>query len=354
MQTRRTAFRRLPTSLRWLLSAVALISVVAVAYVTYEAATLNSAWASISRVPLTPVDPGGGGTNDIGEVTSPAPPSIPETGQETGILERAGKPPAVVALVGTDSRAGLSDLSDFGEFTGQRADVIMLAIRDGDRATLLSVPRDLYVKDACHGGSHRIGEAYTRCGDRPPLANLVAELEKVMGIEIQHAAGVDLSGFQAIVDALGGYEICTDHALRDRKSGLELSAGCTVADGETTLAWLRSRHTERQVDGRWEQSPGVSDLTRNERQRTFLLDMFDRLTQRSHPAEVLDALRAAAPYVTVDDALSMTDAAAWVWQLRRTRVDTAEIPVSSQSTADGAEVLVPANDMERLVTGLNG
>lgn len=402
---RRTSTRRLPTALRRFLEVLAFVSILGLAYVTYEAAALNSTWGSIERVPLNTTQPDGGqpdrpsdgvpvpaspetteppkvegerrapGAHDTSAGSVPAttqPVSTPEpatppaghsdtgpsarstttTAGGTSIVQQAEDAPAAVALIGTDSRSGLSDLGDFGDFAGQRADVIMLALRSGDEVTLLSVPRDLYVEDTCRHGHHRIGDAYAGCGDRPGLTHLVAELEHVTRTDIQHAAAVDLAGFPAVVDALGGYEICTEHDLRDAKSGLDLAAGCRMADGETTLAWLRSRHTERHVDGGWEPVPGVSDLTRNERQRSFLLDMFERLRRRSGPGAILDGLRTAAPHLTIDDQLSMADAAAWVWRLRGADVETGEIPVRNRATAGGAAVLVPTTDVAQLVDDL--
>lgn len=397
MPRRRTLNRRLPGALRWSLLTLALVVAVAAAFVLYEAATLGSTWNSMERVSLDAPDqvqasesipsyesvgdgnargpsPGHPGletqdptlpppTSPTTERSRPQPPveaesepsstntsatrttshttTSTEPGRTTTILAQAGDPPSVMALIGSDSRSGLEDLDGFGDFEGQRADVIMLAIRSDDDPTLLSVPRDLYVMDSCRGGRHRIGEAYAGCGERHGLANVVRELEEVTGLPIEHAAAVDLAGFQSVVDLLGGYEVCNEHALRDSKSGLRLDPGCQTADGKTTLAWLRSRHTEERIDGDWAPVDGMSDLARNERQREFLVDLFERLGRRSSPQDILDALRSAAPYLTIDDRLSMTDAAAWIWEFRDARVNTHEIPVRTETTPGGSEVLIP-------------
>jgi LCP family protein required for cell wall assembly len=174
---------------------------------------------------------------------------------------------------------------------------------------------------------------------------VVRELESLTGLEVAHAAAVDLAGFQTIVDALGGYEICTDHPLRDSKSGLSLPAGCTDADGATTLAWIRSRRTQQEVDGRWQTVPAVSDLTRNERQRIFMVDMFERIAADSDPRTILGVLREAAPHLTVDDGLSLREAAVWAWRFRGADVQTADIPVADHRTSAGAAVLVPTVDI---------
>lgn len=282
--------------------------------------------------------------------TSSPSPTTAETGSDRIIS--AGDAPSVVALVGTDSRSGLDDLSGFGKFPGERADVIVLAIRQSDDITLLSIPRDLHVEDVCAGGRHRIGNAYTRCGERSRLGNLILELERLVGLPIEHAAAVDLAGFQEVVDALGGYEICIDHPLRDTRSGLRLEAGCTTADGGTTLEWLRSRHTERLRDGRWDPVPGVSDLTRNRRQRSFLVDVFDRLAHRSGPVAVQEALRSVAPYLTIDDELSLAEVAGWIWRFRSADIETDTVPVTERTTSDGAAVLEPEVRVAEFVADL--
>lgn len=257
-----------------------------------------------------------------------------------------------MALVGSDSRADLEETDDFGDFPGKRADVIMVAIRSGEDLSLLSVPRDLYVPDSCAGGKHRISDALTACAGRSSLANLIAELESLTDLEVQHAIAVDLAGFVEVIDGLGGYEICTDHPLRDSKSGLHLDEGCTMADGETTLQWLRSRHTERNRDGHWEKVPGVSDLTRNERQRQFLVDILHQHARVTNPAGIANTIEDVAPHLTIDDELMLTDLAAWIWDFRNADIETAEIPVEGTTTSSGAQVLVPTVDVEEFVQDL--
>jgi LCP family protein required for cell wall assembly len=339
-------------------------------YAIFEAISLAASWASVERVSIEAVPPGPRGGREstpLQPTTTPAPRSTGSTsGQVTttslvpnttatsdpGLLERAEAPPSVMLLVGSDSRVGLEDTGDFGDFRGQRADVIVLAMRDGEQIGLLSVPRDLYVEDLCDGGRHRISAAFSGCGETNGLAHLVRELENVTDLHIEHAAAVDLAGFQNVIDQLGGYEICTEYHLRDVKSGLDLDAGCTVADGETTLQWLRSRRTERLVDGLWEDVPAVSDLTRNQRQRELLVDLLHRQARRSDPGVVLSAIKSVAPHLRIDDRLSLGDAAAWLWDFRSAEVETVEIPVTSQVTPGGSHVLVPSVDVARFASGI--
>ena len=329
--------------MRVILGALAVIAVVAVGYGLAAAGSLATAWGSVDRVSIDEMPVG---KDDVSAMAG-------SPDDEGSAALRASKvPPTVVALVGTDSRSGLDDLGDFGNFETANADVILLAVRTGEEWTLLSIPRDLYVDDLCDGGLHKIGEAYQGCEDISGLSMVVAELERATGLDIAHAAAVDLAGFQQVVDILGGYELCSDVPLRDSKSGLDIGAGCTLADGEQTLQWLRSRHTQEQVDGVWRTADSVSDLTRNQRQRQFLLDMFERVTDGASPDTMLDLVNDVAPFVTIDDRLALTDVAAWGWELRSTGLDTAEIPVEFAATPEGASVLVPTVDVRQFIDDL--
>lgn len=343
---------RMKMTKRRLVGVLAVLLVALVGYGLYQAVRLEAAWASVDRVSLAAsVDPQLGSISAAATTTTTSAPTAASSAPQ--VLEPTSPPPSVTLLVGSDSRARLDDTTNFGHFSGERADVIVLAIRNGDRIHLISVPRDLYVQDTCRGGHHRINDAFGGCGDTNGLAQLVAELDNVTGLDIEHAVVVDLAGFQDIVDELGGYQICTEYPLRDSKSGLDLQAGCTQADGQVTLQWLRSRHTQQLVDGSWRPVPGVSDLTRNAREREFLVDLLHRQSQVRDPRSILNTVESIAPYLTIDDQLSLQDAAAWLWDFRNATVKTDEIPVAETTTSTGADVLVPTVDIADFVATIS-
>jgi LCP family protein required for cell wall assembly len=255
-------------------------------------------------------------------------------------------------MVGSDSRANLEDLSGFGDFSGARADVIMLLIRPRDKGNpaLVSLPRDLWVSTPC--GRERINETLQGCNGMNGESTLVSTVESLTGWGVDHITLVDLAGFQKVVDDLGGYEICLDKPVRDRKADLSLPAGCQTLDGADALAWLRSRHTEeQQADGSWKLMSGVSDLTRNTRQRQFLIEMMGKLSHFTDPKEALSAAQSIAPYVTVDNDLSLTQAVSLAWTMRGlgSSIKEIEIPVSDYVTQAGADVLVPEADIESMI-----
>ena len=310
-----------------------------------------STWGEVNRVSID--RPASAGVEAAPE---PEGQSEPETDPETGITI----PPSsggldVFLLVGSDSRDALEDLEGFGEFVGERADVVMVMIRprDGSTAAVLSLPRDLLVKDVCGGLDHRLNDALEGCGDSMNGATaLTLSVESVLGITVDHFALVDLAGFQGVVDAIGGYQICLDREVRDQKANLELPAGCTLASGEQTLAWMRSRNTQELTDSGWRIVPGVNDLTRNERQRVFMVSMLSRLSDFGSPQDIAAVAQAVAPNVTVDDELTLVDAVGLAWTMRGLgtgSVNTLEVPVANFTTAWGADVLVATVDVSEIV-----
>ena len=113
-------------------------------------------------------------------------------------------------LVGTDAREGLTPaqqkaLATGGDLGGARTDTIMLVHvpKSGD-ATLVSIPRDLYVQIPGQGG-HKINAAYflgstSGAGDAGGAQLLVQTLEQAAGLRIDHYAEIGFDGFAEAVD----------------------------------------------------------------------------------------------------------------------------------------------------------
>ena len=58
---------------------------------------------------------------------------------------------------------------------------------------------------------------------------------------------VGFAGFGAIVDALGGVQMCPAEPINDPLAGIDLPAGCQTLDGPQALGYVRSRATARQI-----------------------------------------------------------------------------------------------------------
>lgn len=322
---------------------VLLIGIGVTAYIAF------STWGQVTRVSIERPDESDPGESDSGDEDSD------ESDQDETEPDPAPDTEGtdVFLLVGSDSREQLTEITGFGAFEGRRADVVMVVIRSRGEAAILSLPRDLWVESACDGEETRLNEELEGCGDAlngPTLLTLT--VERVIGEKIDHFALVDLAGFQDSVDAIGGYEICLERPVRDRRANLELPEGCTMASGEQTLAWLRSRQTQELTSQGWRTMPGVNDLARNERQRDFLIDMMGSLSDFSSPQALSGTARAVAPFVTVDSELSLVSAVDLAWTLRgigEGDVVELEIPVYDHITDSGAAVLLPSQPVQEIV-----
>jgi len=333
---------------RRILLVVAVAVVLLVGAGAYLAA---STWGDVQRVTIDPpldfnpdtgADEDSGGTDDVDPEIN-----VPSSGDDD--LD-------VALIVGSDSRENVDDEGGFGDFEGHRADVVMVLIRprdDPDNAAIMSIPRDLWVDKICDEGQQRVNETLEGCGSMNGPTVLVETVEALIGVQVDHFAMVDLAGFQGAVDAIGGYEICLPRPVRDSRAHLALPAGCTRADGEQTLAWLRSRQTQELTEDGWRTVEGASDLLRNERQREFMVSMMSRVADFSNPSEIIGIAQAVAPFVTVDNGLSLMQAVGLATTLRgldEGSVVELEIDVVDHVTDFGAAVLLAVSDPAELVS----
>jgi LCP family protein required for cell wall assembly len=217
-----------------------------------------------------------------------------------------------ILVVGSDSRAGIEDLTFFGPAGGERGDVIMLVRLDAasGEARILSVPRDLWVEVPGHG-EDRINAAFTRGG--PSL--MVQTIRENLGIEVNHYVEIDFVGFIEMVNQLGGIEMTFAYPARDKNSGLSVDAGRQILDGEQALAFARSRRYEEYQDGRW---VGVndSDLGRAERQQQVVGAILSELKSPASIAEAGEIAGSMAENMTVDANLAAASIASLAWDFR--------------------------------------
>jgi LCP family protein required for cell wall assembly len=245
-------------------------------------------------------------------------------------------------VIGSDQRPQLG--------TSSRADVIVLLLipADGADPVMVSIPRDLYLPNPCAGGYTRINATLNGCASRgvsgPEL--LTVALEDFTGVQIDHFAAFDFEGFKAIIDRVGGVEICVANQVRDSKTDppLDLPAGCSRASGAMTLSWVRSRHTQELVDGAWRRMPGVNDLARNQRQQELLLQALARLKAFGSVTEFSNLVESLTNTFTIDAGLSLGEAIGIAWDLRSIDIDSIKrptIPVADYTTEFGQQVLRP-------------
>jgi LCP family protein required for cell wall assembly len=173
------------------------------------------------------------------------------------------------------------DGCEAGEY---RADTLML-IRAGSGAfRKLSIPRDSYAE--IPGQSpEKINAAFAFGG----AGDQIKAVEDFLNIEIDHVAIVDFTGFEDLIDAVGGVEVDVPHKLCADISGgagggqggvtLRLHKGENTLSGEKALAYARVREpVECPGPGKSEFSLGYNDFKRAQAQQRVINGIKDRLT----------------------------------------------------------------------------
>ena len=257
-------------------------------------------------------------------------------------------------IIGSDRRTANSSASR-GYVDGQRADVIILGIineKNSDQY-LLSIPRDLLVKNSCTKSIERINTTFSKndCGNS--AENLAANIQILTGLTVNHFASFNFEGFEDIIDSFGGIEICVDKTQREGFS-FELQKGCQTVEGSTALNWIVSRNTEvlvgeKLVDkngndiSEWKKMEGVSDLSRNDRQQYIILQLLDAIKDFRSLGELNTFITTLEDAFVIDKNLSINNAVNILWNFRETdlsNINKLSIPVDPYELDDGRQVLI--------------
>jgi LCP family protein required for cell wall assembly len=250
-------------------------------------------------------------------------------------------------LIGSDTRenadpgaADFGGIGDVNAVSGRRSDTIMILRQeeDGNGASIVSLPRDLWVTIAGTGEQNRINAAYSKGTDV-----LAATITEEFGIPIHHVVDIDFTGFKDLIDAAGGVELCFWYATRDKNTGLDQQPGCNQVDGLQALQYARSRYYEEFRDGKWRTDP-TSDLGRNKRQQDFLELAAESTIERlqSDPFMASRLIDAAAGTVRMDPDLDPVVAAGTLRKAFSNGLDKYQLPVTGVER-NGMAVLLLAD-----------
>jgi LCP family protein required for cell wall assembly len=221
--------------------------------------------------------------------------------------------------------------------------LVLHVANDGNR--MVSLPRDLRV-NIDGGGTGKLNGALARGG----VPSLIRTIRSDPGIPVHHYLEVDIAGFLDVVEAVGSIQIAFRSPACDPKSGLDIRAtGLVSLDPEQALAYVRSRtYTEFDADAavglscRQIRSSGLgttvgnSDFGRTERQRAFLLAVFDRVSSTRNPVTLLRVLNDLTGGLRVDEHMGMFDAFSLLRDLRGLNAAAMALPVSDQ----GADLIL--------------
>lgn len=253
--------------------------------------------------------------------------------------------PVNFLVIATDDRANLPEDWDegaFGDFTGRRTDVMMLAhMIPGERIQLLSLPRDLKVDIEGHG-TNRLNASYVVGG--PDL--LIKTVQQETGIPVHHFVEIDFGGFGRIVDSLGGVTFDYPAPARDNKSGFEVEAGTHTLDGEMAVAYARSRQYQIYENGSWG-SPRGGDIARTQRQQDIMVQLFNQVASPASAFNLPTFLPTFADNITADEGLSlglMTDLGRAALGLRSADIDRITLPVENHKGSDGRAYVIQTED----------
>lgn len=141
--------------------------------------------------------------------------------------------------------------------------LILLRIpKDGSKSYAVSIPRDTEVPipgyrtdkiNAAYGavkyltsqrlraaGEHDAGKIEQE-SDAAGRQALVASVQHLTGLAVDHYAEISLYGFYLLSQAIGGVPVCLLHATSDPSSGANFPAGSQTVSGGAALSFVRQR-----------------------------------------------------------------------------------------------------------------
>jgi LCP family protein required for cell wall assembly len=234
-----------------------------------------------------------------------------------------------ILLVGVDSRTDargnplpeeiLRELNSGADTGVLNSDTIMLlhVPEDGGAAVAFSIPRDAYV-DIPGYRRDKINSAYPAVtaltadrlveegmapadarteAARAGRAALIAAVEQLTGVGIDHYAEVNLLGFYDLTRAIGGVDVCLTGAVSEPLSGADFAAGPQTISGRDALAFVRQRHGLPE-----------GDLSRIRRQQVFLAAVADKVLSGgtlTDPAKLTGLVRAVQESVVLDNGFDL-------------------------------------------------
>ncbi|MGI5458006.1 LCP family protein [Streptomyces sp. CA-249302] len=210
-----------------------------------------------------------------------------------------------ILVLGSDSRSGTNKKLGGGTDDGSaRSDTAMIVhvYKGHKKATVVSIPRDTLIdrpectdaKGATHDAASGVmfNSAYSTGG----ASCAVKTVESITGLRMDHYLEVDFSGFEKLIDELGGVSVTTTKDINDSESHLNLKAGTHKLDGEQALGLVRTRHGVG--DG--------SDLGRIQLQQAFikaLVNQVKHIGVFTNPKKLFDLADTATKAVTTDSDL---------------------------------------------------
>lgn len=228
-----------------------------------------------------------------------------------------------ILLIGQDKRPG----------EGQsRSDSIIIATvnKKSNSIKLTSLMRDMYVKIPGYS-ENKINASYAYGG----MDLLTETVEENLLVKIDGCIEVDFSGFEKIIDEIGGVDIELNENeayYLSRTNDISFTEGTNKLNGKTALEYARIRYI------------GNDDYERTERQRKLLISIFD-VVKDSNIKTLLDMSNDIIPLITTNlknsQILSLVTN---VILMNISDIETYRIPADGEftpATINNMSVLVP-------------
>jgi LCP family protein required for cell wall assembly len=202
---------------------------------------------------------------------------IPQIGAYSGTVN--------LLLVGSDTRNGQK--GHYGSNPGSTLNDVNILIHiseDHTKATVISIPRDLYVNrpectnpdDTSQMLPAATGVKINSTLEYGGLGCVRDTVAALTGMTIPFAALITFDGVVEMSNAVGGVSVCVASAINDDYTGLHLSKGEHTIKGVTALKFLRTRHGVG--DG--------SDVTRISSQQVFLSSLVRKIKSNATLTDV--------------------------------------------------------------------
>lgn len=210
------------------------------------------------------------------------------------------KDPMNILVMGSDTREGKGNNIDGESGGGSDTTILIHLSADRQSAYGVSIPRDslverpeCYEKDgtAIPGGS---GAQWNWAYSYGGAACTIRQFEALTDVKVNNYVVVDFAGFQDMVDAIDGVEVCVPQDINDQEHGIVLKAGTREISGREALSYVRVRHVDG-TDG--------SDIGRIKRQQAFIAAMASKVLSGSvmtRPDRLFGFLNAATASLTTD------------------------------------------------------
>jgi LCP family protein required for cell wall assembly len=238
------------------------------------------------------------------------------------ILGKCAEQACNYLLLGSDSREGLTREEQIAFGTDEdiggenRSDTIILVHTrpNQKQAIFLSFPRDLWV-EIPGMGMGKINSAFEGGIEGNGAPRVARTVKDITGMPIHHVMYVSLAGFQGLVDALGGVDMCVPYPMQDELTGLDIPAGCQHFDGYTALAYVRTRN---------QPCDRVPDFARINRQQQFLRAVISELLSPGELVRLPSLVPELLGNLVVDEGLNPAELAYLAGTLQGVGTDNAD------------------------------